>query len=42
MIAKPTVAKDAVTQHLATLSVAELSGLWRRHLAERLPDHLPR
>ena len=30
------------TRQLADLSVAELTGRWRRHLTERVPDHLPR
>ena len=29
-------------RHLADLSVNELTVIWRRHLSERVPDHLPR
>ena len=37
-----TVAKETGTQDLTGLSVKELAGLWKRHLTERVPDHLPR
>jgi hypothetical protein len=30
------------TRHLADLPVAEMSVMWRHHLTERVPDHLPR
>ena len=29
-------------RHLADLSVAEMTVIWRRHFTERVPDHLPR
>ncbi len=37
-----TVTKEAGTQDLTSLSMKELAGLWKRHLVERVPDHLPR
>jgi Protein of unknown function (DUF2924) len=42
MMAARTVIGDAGTGDLTELSVTELAGLWKRHLTERVPDHLPR
>ena len=42
MTANLLVAKEAGSLDLTRLSVAQLAGLWRSHLTERAPDHLPR
>lgn len=41
-MAGQAVVGDARTGDLSGLSVAELATLWKRHLTERVPDHLPR
>ena len=42
MMAGRGVVGDAGMGDLSGLSVAELTGLWKRHLTERVPDHLPK
>ena len=37
-----SVREDVGTRDLTDLSVAELTALWRRHLVEKVPEHLPR
>lgn len=41
-MAGQAVVGDARTGDLSGLSVAELTDLWKRHLTERVPDHLPK
>ena len=36
------VVGDAGMDDLSGLSVAELAGIWKRYLTERVPDHLPK
>lgn len=42
MMAGRTLIEDAGMGDLSGLAVVELAGLWKRHLTERVPDHLPR
>ena len=42
MMTGRSVINDTGIGDLSGLSVAELMGLWKRHLTERVPDRLPR
>ena len=42
MMAGRAIVVDAGMDDLSGLAVAELAVLWKRHLTERVPDHLPR